>query len=153
MFGSTLRRLPLVALLFCSACGRPGGEGAVAVEVAGVARTLTQVENDSTEGRAAQVELAALRVAQVAHRERTYTGVRLRDLLTELGADASAPLLASAADGYAQALAPEVLGRDDALLAYAVDGGPLPEGEGPLRLVVPGSPGLSLKHLVRLARP
>ena len=44
MFGSTLRRLPLVALLFCSACGRPGGEGAVAVEVAGVARTLTQVE-------------------------------------------------------------------------------------------------------------
>ncbi len=141
MFGSTLRRLPLVALLLCCACGRPGGEGAVAVEVAGVARTLTQVE------------LAALPVAQVAHRERTYTGVRLRDLLTELGADASAPLLASAADGYAQALAPEVLGRDDALLAYAVDGAPLPAGEGPLRLVVPGSPGLSLKQLVRLARP
>jgi DMSO/TMAO reductase YedYZ molybdopterin-dependent catalytic subunit len=140
MLGSTLRRLPLVLLLLC-ACARPEGEGAVAVAMPGVARTLTKVE------------LAGMPVAEVTLHERTYTGVRLRDLLAALEADAGAPLQASAADGYAQALAPEVLERDDALLAYAVDGGPLPDGEGPLRLVVPGSPGLSLKRLVKLARP
>jgi len=140
MLGSTLRRLPLVLLLAC-ACARPEGEGAVVVELSGVASTLTRAE------------LAALPVAELEHRGRRYTGVRLRDLLTELKAGADAPLRASAADGYAQALAPELLGRDDVLLAYAVDDGPLPADEGPLRLVVPGSPGLAMKRLVRLDRP
>lgn len=139
MLGSTLRRLPLVVLL-ALACARPGGEGAVVVEVAGVARTLTQVE------------LAALPVAQVSERGRAFTGVRLRDLLTELEIAADAPLQASAADGYTQTLAPALLERDDVIVAYAVDDAPLAAGDGPLRLVVPGSPGLGVKQLVRLAR-
>lgn len=109
------------------------------VAVAGEPRTL------------ARDELAALPVTRVSLRGREYTGVLLRDVLRP--AELNAPLVASAADGYTQTLAPEVLGRDDALLAYAVDDAPLPAGEGPLRLVVPGSPGLSLKQLVRLGRP
>lgn len=35
--------------------------------------------------------------------------------------------------------------RDDAIVAHAVDG-------GPLRLVVPGAPGPSVERLVRLER-
>lgn len=111
------------------------------VAVAGEPRTM------------AQDELAALPVTKVSLRGREYTGVLLRDVLTPAELALNAPLVARAADGYTQTLAPEVLGRDDTLLAYAVDDAPLPAGEGPLRLVVPGSPGLSLKQLVRLGRP
>lgn len=139
MLGSTLRRLPLIVLLACACARHP--EGAVVLELAGATRTL------------AQAELAALPVAQVSERGHAYTGVLLRDVLTPAELAANAPLEASGADGYTKTLAPEVLGRDDALLAYAVDDGPLPEGEGPLRLVVPGSRGLSVRQLVRLARP
>lgn len=113
----------------------------VEVEVAGVARTLTQAE------------LAALPVADVNDRGRAYRGVRLRDLLVELAIAADAPLQASAVDGYSQTLAPALLGRDDVIVAYAVDDAPLAAGDGPLRLVVPGSPGLAVRQLVRLARP
>ncbi len=140
MLGSTLRRLPLIVLLAC-ACARPGGEGAVEVEVAGVARTLTRGE------------LAALPVTHVSERGRAYQGVRLRDLLAELAVATDAPLQASAADGYTQTLAPALLGRDDVIVAYAVDDAPLAANDGPLRMVVPGSPGLSVRQLVRLARP
>jgi len=111
------------------------------VEVAGVTRTL------------AQAELAALPVTRVTYREHAYTGVLLRDLLTPAELAANAPLEASGADGYTKTIAPELLGKDDALVVYAVDDGPLPAGQGPLRLVVPGSEGLSVKQLVRLARP
>jgi len=62
-------------------------------------------------------------------------------------------LEARGADGYTKTLAPELLGRDDALVAYAVDDRPLADGEGPLRLVIPGSQGLSVRQLVRLSRP
>lgn len=101
----------------------------------------------------AQAELAALPVAQVSLRGHAYTGALLRDVLTPAELALNAPLEARGADGYTQTLAPELLGRDDALLAYAVDDAPLPAGEGPLRLVVPGSGGLSVKQLVRLGRP
>lgn len=140
MIAPALRRLTLAVLLAC-ACSSGPGAGAVEVQVAGAARTLSRAQ------------LEALPAATVEYKEHRYTGVRLRDVLGEVGAAADAPLQASAADGYAKQLAPETLGRDDALLAYAVDGGPLPAGEGPLRLVVPGSPGLSIKQLVRLGPP
>ena len=111
------------------------------VEVGGASRLL------------ARDELAAMPVAQVSDRGHDYTGVLLRDLLTPAELAANAPLEARGADGYTKTLAPEVLVRDDALVAYAVDDGPLAEGEGPLRLVIPNSQGLSVKQLVQLARP
>ena len=140
-------RAPVLVLAAVLAAALPGsacsseGAGGLAVEVAGATRTLD---------RAA---LAALPTASVDYKDHRYTGVRLRDLLPQIGATAEAPVQASAADGYAQALAPETLAREDALLVWSVDGAPLPDSEGPLRLVVPGSPGLSLKRVVRLAQP
>jgi hypothetical protein len=144
MLGSTLRRLPLLVTLVtlvCACTRQPDDVGAVVVEVAGASRSL------------AREELAAMSVARVSERGHAYTGVLLREVLTPAELAVNAPLEARAADGYTQILAPELLGRDDALLAYAVDDGPLAAGEGPLRLVIPGSPGLSVKQLVRLARP
>jgi len=141
MLGSTLRRLPLLVLLVCACTRDPKDGGLVVVEVGGASRVL------------ARDELAAMPVAQVSDRGHDYTGVLLRDLLTPAELAANAPLEARGVDGYTKTLAPEVLGRDDALVAYAVDDGPLAEGEGPLRLVIPGSQGLSVKQLVRLARP
>lgn len=135
MFGPALARFSLVIVLV-SACARGEAGGSVELQVGGASRTLTMTE------------LGALPEASVLHNERRYTGVRLRDLPGPLAAGAT--LRATAADGYEQTLAPEVVAREDALLAWAVDGGPLADSEGPLRLVVPGSRGLSLKQLVRL---
>ena len=134
--------LGLALLLFVGACsGGEGGGGRVEVTVAGGARTWTQAE------------LAAMPASTVEYHGQQYTGVPLAALVPALGLGVDAPLTATAADGYAQTLAPEVLGRSDALLAYAVDGGPLPADAGPLRLVVPGAKGLSVKQLVRLGQP
>ena len=139
---SRLRPLGLVLLLLSGACsGGEGGAGRVEVQVAGGARTWTQGE------------LAALPVGTVEYHGQQYTGVPLAALVPALGLGTGAPLTATAVDGYTQTLAPEVLGRTDALLAYAVDGGPLPADAGPLRLVVPGAKGLSIKQLVRLGQP
>lgn len=132
--------LALSALLFTMpGCSRTEA-GALAVEIAGATRSIDRAT------------LADMPGASVTYKDRTFTGVRLRDLLPEVGATAEAPVQASAADGYTQTLTPETLAREDALLVWAVDGAPLPDSEGPLRLIVPGSPGLSLKRLVRLAQ-
>lgn len=135
---TSARLRSFVFALALAACSRDAGAGAIAVQVAGTARTLSRAE------------LEALPVTTVAYKDHSYTGVRLRDLLGALPAGADAPLTATGADGYSKVLAPETLQRDDAVLAYAVDGAPLPAGEGPLRLVVPASPGLSVKQVVRL---
>ena len=138
---SMLRPLGLAVLLVCACSGGDGGTGRVEVAVAGVARTWTQTE------------LVALPASTVEYHGRQYTGVPLAALVTALGAPVDAALQATGADGYTQVLAPETLARTDALLAYSVDGGPLAASEGPLRLVVPGAKGLSVKQLVRLERP
>ena len=133
--------LVLSAVLFTLAGGCARGEaGVLAVEVAGATRSLD---------RAA---LADMPSASVTHKDRTFTGVRLRDLLPEVGATAGAPVQVSAADGYTQTLTPETLAREDVLLVWTVDGAPLTGSDGPLRLIVPDSPGLSIKRLVRLAQ-
>lgn len=129
-----------LALLLACACSDAGGEG-IQVTVAGSARTWTHAE------------FAAMPAASVDYHGKQYTGVPLPALVSALGASADQPLTAVASDGYTQTLAPEILARTDALLAHTVDGTPLPASEGPLRLVVPGSKGLSVKQLVRLGQP
>ena len=139
---SRLRPLGLAVLLLVGACsGGDGGAGRVEVQGAGVARAWTQAE------------LVAMPAGTVEYHGKQYTGVPLVALVPALGLKVDAPLTATAADGYTQTLAPEVLGRADALLAYTVDGGPLPADAGPLRLVVPGARGLSVKQVVRLGQP
>lgn len=69
----------------------------------------------------------------------TWTGVRVRDLLDELGVLPGAThALAYGANAYSANLDLATLRRDDVLLAWAFDGERLaPAHGGPLRLVVP----------------
>jgi DMSO/TMAO reductase YedYZ molybdopterin-dependent catalytic subunit len=83
--------------------------------------------------------------------EHAFTGVRLVDVLDSAGVTLGSKLrgknlakyiLVKAADGYQVIYSlpevdPEFPGQTD-LLAYQVDGHPLPKGEGPFRMVAPG---------------
>jgi DMSO/TMAO reductase YedYZ molybdopterin-dependent catalytic subunit len=91
-----------------------------------------------------------LRAKDKEGREHRYTGVVVTDLLREAGVALGPALrgehlakyvLVEAADGYRAVFAlPELdpeFAREAVLVAYQVDGRPLPAGEGPFRLVVP----------------
>jgi DMSO/TMAO reductase YedYZ molybdopterin-dependent catalytic subunit len=89
-----------------------------------------------------------------------WTGVRLRDLLDEAGAGGVEVLFRGLDRGveggeeqvYERSLPLEEASRDEVLLAYAMNGAPLPPQHGfPLRLVVPGWYGMtSVKWLDRI---
>lgn len=82
--------------------------------------------------------------------EHTFKGVRLFDILDSAGVtlgkelrgkNLSKYILIKAADGYQVVFAlPEIdpeFTNETILLAYQVDGKPLPKGEGPFRIVAP----------------
>ena len=91
-----------------------------------------------------------------------WTGVPLRDLLTEAGLDAAAEAIVftgldrgvegGEVQQYERALTPEQALADDVVLAYAMNGRPLlPQHGFPLRLVVPGWYGMTnVKWLSRI---
>lgn len=83
-----------------------------------------------------------------------WTGVRLRTLLDRARIQPEAvDLKFKASDGYSDSLPVEtVLGRDDVLLVWALNGEPLSAQHGyPLRLIIPGQYGFkNVKHVRRL---
>src|SRR5262249_6134293 len=82
-----------------------------------------------------------------------WTGVPLRSLLERVGLrDDAIEILAEGADGFARALPIEDALDPSTLLAFEMNGRPLPIEHGaPLRLVVPAWYGMaSVKWLVRL---
>lgn len=129
--------LLLGTTLLVGGCSGGGTSGKVELALASGGRVLTRLE------------LTELPETTVSYKDRVYTGVKLRDLLDAQDQGPTA-LVAVGADGYSKELAVETVVRDDAVLAHTVDGRPLTASEGPLRLVVPDSPGLSVKQLVRL---
>ncbi|HEY1360411.1 MAG TPA: sulfite oxidase [Thermoleophilaceae bacterium] len=97
-----------------------------------------------------------------------WTGVPLRDLLVEAGVSDSAESIVftgldRGVEGdeeqqYERALTPDEAGAGDVLLAYSMNGQPLPPQHGfPLRLVVPGWYGMTnvkwLERITVLDRP
>lgn len=133
-----LRHAALLGFLaLAGACSGGGTSGRVELALADGVRVLTRAQ------------LQALPASAVSYKDRNYTGVTLRALLAAQAQEPTA-LVATGADGYSKELALETVLRDDAVLAHTVDGRPLTAAEGPLRLVVPSSPGLSVKQLVRL---
>ncbi len=74
-----------------------------------------------------------------------FTGVSLRDLLAMAAAQAGGTWAAfKAADAYAESLPISlILGAPEILIAYDLDGAPLPKGHGfPARMLIPGHYGM-----------
>jgi DMSO/TMAO reductase YedYZ molybdopterin-dependent catalytic subunit len=74
-----------------------------------------------------------------------FTGVRLRDLLTLVSPRANGTWVAfRARDDYAESLPVSVIeGPPEILVAYDLDGAPLPNGHGyPARILIPGRYGM-----------
>jgi DMSO/TMAO reductase YedYZ molybdopterin-dependent catalytic subunit len=72
-----------------------------------------------------------------------YTGVLIKDLLSQAQASANASsVYIQASDGYGTTLSIQEILNQNALIAYAKDGSPLTSiksgGEGPLRLIIGG---------------
>lgn len=111
----------------------------------GVTLELKQASGPRNLGRA---EIAALPAQQIESSGKDYKGVRLRDLLGSIPNHAT--IRARASDGYTQTINAETAARDDAIIAYEKDGDPLTAPEGPIRIVIPGSPGLSVRGLISL---
>lgn len=134
-----LRRLALAIAIssLTFACGDTSG----AVHITGTGTPLAL----------GSAELTELPTTTLTYKGHTYTGVRLRDVLAHAGITPDKNMTAVGADDDSEVLTPATLQRDDAILAYAVDGGLLRADEGPLRLVVADAPGLSVKRLVRLS--
>jgi len=70
----------------------------------------------------------------------TYKGAVLRELLKAAGADTSRlkSVDVEARDGFFASLDRELAMREDVVLAYEMDGGPLPTAMGKVRLVAVG---------------
>jgi DMSO/TMAO reductase YedYZ molybdopterin-dependent catalytic subunit len=94
-------------------------------------------------GHRAQLPIACVEGwSQEAH----WRGVRLRDLLEEVGAPADAAVRVQSLQrgGYSSALLNPAHARDpDTLLALELDGAPLHPDHGfPVRLIAPNNPGV-----------
>ena len=75
----------------------------------------------------------------------SFTGVRLADLLTMAGARATGTWVAfTAVDGYTESIPVSLVQASPAIMvAYDLDGAPLPSGHGfPARMVIPGLYGM-----------
>lgn len=98
-----------------------------------------------------QIQQTEVRAKDKDGKEHVFKGVKLVSLLDSAGVTLGKALrgknltkyvLIQAADGYQVVFSlaevdPE-FSEQTILLAYRVDGNPLPKGEGPIRLVVPG---------------
>ena len=77
-----------------------------------------------------------------------FTGARMTDVLGEVADGAT--VVAKGSDGYTQTLSASAAKREDCIVAYEKDGQPLDAKIGPLRILLPNSPGLSVRNLASL---
>ncbi len=96
-------------------------------------------------------KLAEFSRTQVAVDDHTYEGVALADLLQASGIESGSEVevVLEGSDGYRQTISSERLWQPGVIIADS-DRGQALQKDGPLRMVVEGSPGLSVRNLVRL---
>lgn len=104
-----------------------------------------EIRTDARAEVLSAARLAELPQVEVEAGGRRFSGPRLRDALAAAGVPLGGDIEAIGADGYRKTIAAAVVGRDDVVVALG-----LPTGEGPLRIVVPGSPGLGVKQVTAL---
>ena len=84
--------------------------------------------------------------------ENEFKGVRIRDLLDRLGAQGTS-VIATAVDDYQIAIPMDDLRANDVIVAYAMNGQPLPaDNKGPLWIVYPFSDQPALQNDLYYAR-
>ena len=118
----------------------------LAAETAVPAGTILVVDGAIAGGGAASFDLQKLKAMPVTRvttmtpwtdGESLYEGVRVRDLLDQLGAKGKA-LQADAVDDYQVTIPMEDIRDYDVIIAYAMNGKPLPEDDkGPLWIIYP----------------
>jgi hypothetical protein len=133
----------------------------VAAETAAPAGTVLVIDGATAGGRPATFDLAALRAMPVTRiitmtpwtdGENRYEGVRIRDLLVKLGADGT-KVLADAVDDYQVEIPMEDIRDYDVIIAYAMNGAPLPvNNKGPLWVIYPYSERSSLQKDIYFSR-
>jgi hypothetical protein len=102
-----------------------------------------QVQTETRSESLPVARLAGLPQLEVTVQGQTFHGPRLREALLLAGVPAGGDLEVIAADGRKQVVGAATAARDDVVLALDV-----PAEEGPLRLVVPDSPELSVRRVV-----
>jgi hypothetical protein len=109
---------------------------------------------DGTDEKTYTVEdLERLETSQADFLEVSYAGVKLSTLLRDAGFDpeSASAVKATAEDGFTANYEPELVNRDDTLVAYARVDGPLAEDDGYFRMVLPDQEGkLNPRHLVEI---
>jgi hypothetical protein len=120
----------------------------IAAEAATPADTVLVIDGAIAGGKPAAFDLAVLKSLPVTRvttmtpwtdGENLFEGVRLRDLLARLGAQGNA-VLADAVDDYAVKIPMEDIRDYDVIVAYAMNGKPLPaDDKGPLWVIYPYS--------------
>jgi len=131
--------LALVWVATSGACRSSSSDGpaALRVEVDGATRAWKLVE------------IEALPAQDVTLDGSVYKGVSLARLLPAPLAPTES-VVARGADGYTQTLSYEAASRPECVVAHGKDGRSLSAAEGPLRIVLVDSPGLSINNLVHL---
>ncbi len=135
--------LALLAALLLSGSVDPGllapAQSGIA-EVASEAEWALTVTIAGTEFKFALEEIKALPAGEVEFHGHIYRGVPLRTLLTQAGVDIGKleSVEAIAADGYRLEYERRLVKRFDFILAYELDGEPLPQDMGHLRIIFPG---------------
>ncbi|WP_395015589.1 molybdopterin-dependent oxidoreductase [Dongia sp.] len=124
------------------------GSSSVMAQAATPATTILVIDGHVSGGKPAAFDLAALQAMPVTRittmtpwtdGENLYEGVKIRDLLQQLGAKGDT-ILADAVDDYQVKIPIEDIQDYDVIVAYAVDGHPLPEDDkGPLWIIYPYS--------------
>ena len=120
----------------------------VVAEAATPAETILVIDGQVAGGEPAAFDLATLKSLPVTRvttmtpwtdGENLYEGVRIRDLLEHLGAAGNA-ILADAVDDYQVKIPMEDIQDYDVIVAFAMNGKPLPEDDkGPLWIIYPYS--------------
>ena len=98
-------------------------------------------------------DLEGMQTHQVEFQEVSYLGVKLSALIDDAGFDPKSvsAVKAVAEDGFTVNYDPDLVNKDDTLVAYATVDGPLSEDDGVFRMVLPDQEGkLNPRHLVEL---
>ena len=134
-----IKRLVLLALALVMVGGCGPGEAAPPAP----ADSVLTVQGGDIERVYTLAQLQALTATNVESDAGSFTGVRLRDLLTDAGFDLEGIVTVRvvALDGFSSTYDAALFTREDAVLAYARAEGALDDDEQPLRMVIPGQEG------------